>query len=83
MGAFTRRALAGLAAALVAGAASAQTPFCAAFAAGWKAAYENARMIPAIPPICPVPPIGGDNAQYGYQMGMMAALQKINSGRAY
>lgn len=69
-----------LAAAIVlspAAASAGQNEFCAGFQAGFKAAFETRRMIPQIPPICPIPPIGGDNFQSGYEAGLLLALSRM------
>lgn len=79
-----RRALAaGLAAAFVAGAAQAQTAFCSGFEAGWEATFRNRNMIPAITPICPLPRIGGNTYEAGFERGMMAAMGYIAQRRGY
>lgn len=80
MGAWVRRALLAGALALVASAAAAQSAFCAGWAAGWEAAYRNRNMIPAVAPVCPIPPIGGDSFEVGYERGMLAALARIQRG---
>lgn len=64
----------GVALASVSGAAWAQSGFCNGFKAGWEAAFQNHGKIPAIPPICPIPSIGGDSYQAGYERGLTAAL---------
>lgn len=69
--------MAGLGAAAAATTARAATPFCDGFKAGFKAAYENRRMIPAIPPICPIPNLGGNTYQHGFERGMLTALAQI------
>lgn len=76
-----RYLLAALAASAIAAPAAAQSAFCAGFQAGWTSAYQNRRLIPDIPPICPIPPIGGNTYQAGYEMGLMAALQRIAQRR--
>ena len=75
-----RRALLGLALAGLAGTARAdQRQFCAGFADGWRGVFENRGMIPAIAPICPIPPIGRDTYAGGFEMGMTAALRHLSS----
>lgn len=56
---------------------AAASGYCEGFAAGWKAAFQNAGKIEGILPICPIPPIGQDTFQGGYQAGMLAALAKM------
>lgn len=64
------------AASLVAASAHAEG-FCEGFQAGWKAAFENHGKIVGITPICPIPPIGHDSFQGGYEAGLMRALAQI------
>jgi len=67
--------LAGLAAAFTAAPALAQSGgFCEGFRAGWAAAFQNRGMIVAVTPVCPVPPVGGNSFQVGYERGLTAAL---------
>ena len=61
----------------LAGVAHAQTAFCQGWEDGWNAAYENAGKLPALVPLCPLPNLGGDTYQAGYQRGMLAALSRM------
>jgi len=63
-----------MALAAVSTAARAQSPFCVGFEAGWRAGFQNHNRMAAITPICPIPAIGGDSYQAGFERGLVAAL---------
>lgn len=65
--------------AAISSAAWTQNGFCGGFNAGWAAAFQNHNKIPPITPICPIPSIGGDSYQAGYERGLTAALGYIAS----
>ncbi|MFN9847726.1 MAG: hypothetical protein ACK56C_05100 [Alphaproteobacteria bacterium] len=66
-----------IAAATLATAASASA-FCDGFEAGWKSAFENRGKLVQLTPLCPLAPLGRDTFQGGYEMGLLAALSKMN-----
>lgn len=72
-----RRVVLGIAAAMVATSVQAQTAFCAGWEAGWRAAFENRNMLPALTPLCPLPRLGGDTFQAGYERGLIAAMGEL------
>lgn len=54
-----------------------QNAYCAGFAAGWRAAFENHHKLVQITPICPIPPVGRDTFEGGFEAGMLAALARM------
>jgi hypothetical protein len=71
----------GIAAATAASTGNAQSSFCAGWAAGWEAAFRNRNMIPAITPVCPIPKVGGDTYEAGFERGLIAGLGYIAQRR--
>lgn len=82
MGRFERSLMLGVAvAAAIAAPAYAQSSFCAGWESGWRAAFENRGMMVAMTPMCPMPRMGGDSYDAGFERGMVAALGYIAQRR--
>lgn len=67
--------------AAVSSAAWAQGSFCDGFKAGWTAAFQNHGRMAALTPLCPLPPLGGNSFQSGYEAGLEAALRYMSQNR--
>lgn len=67
----------GVALAAISSTAWAGQDFCAGFTAGWAAAFQNHNKMVALTPLCPLPPLGGDTFQVGYERGLTAGLGYI------
>lgn len=52
--------------------------FCAGFEAGWRNAFETRGKLVQLTPLCPLPPIGRDNYQSGYEAGLLRALSQMS-----
>ena len=54
--------------------------FCAGYQGGFSAGacYQKFGCIQPIPPICPIPGIGEDSYQDGYNRGFLAGLARRN-----
>lgn len=68
--------LLGLWAVLVSAAPAGVSGFCEGYKAGYKAGhcYREFACIAPIPPICPIPEIGENTYQDGYNRGFLAGL---------
>lgn len=66
-----------IAAALSFATAASASAFCAGFEAGWKAAFRNAGKLEQLTPLCPLPKLGQDTFEGGYQTGMLMALARL------
>ena len=55
---------------------SSNTDFCTGFQDGYSAGYcyEEDFCIPPTPPICPVPDVGKDTYEYGFEIGFVEGL---------
>lgn len=58
--------------------ALAASAYCEGFAAGWKAAFETRGKLVQLTPLCPLPPLGRDNYQSGYEAGLLRALSQMS-----